>query len=116
MRSTVHTSRCPSEAKVDRMFRVAQALNLHRLGPDDPRLYKSKVSKVSKLIIAREVRKRTWYQLVYQGESAWILAFFCTGSFKGPAADANRRVPCGVQRSLLCVKTSCRGQKFPCNR
>ncbi|ADV23044.1 hypothetical protein I305_03729 [Cryptococcus gattii E566] len=52
--------------------RIAQALNLHRLGPDSELLYKSKNSK---LIIAREVRKRTWYQLLYQGK------FCCTPYF-----------------------------------
>lgn len=50
--------------------RIAQALNLHRLGPDSELLYKSKNSK---LIIAREVRKRTWYQLLYQ--DAFHVAF-----------------------------------------
>lgn len=45
-------------------IRVAQALNMHRLGPD-------KDSKYSD--IAREVRKRTWYQLLYQ--DAFHVAF-----------------------------------------
>lgn len=45
-------------------FRIAQALNLHRLGPD-PDMTTSEGS----LSIAREVRKRTWYQLVIQGVS-----------------------------------------------
>lgn len=45
--------------------RIAQSLRLHQLGPDAEQTYHSKNSKV---IVEREVRKRTWYQLLYQGE------------------------------------------------
>lgn len=45
-------------------IRVAQALNLHRLGPDP---------NPQEPDIAREVRKRTWYQLLYQ--DAFHVAF-----------------------------------------
>ena len=52
------------------LFRVAQALNLNHLGPD-PYLQagdNGAQRMTPKAIINREVKKRTWWQLVIQGK------------------------------------------------
>lgn len=52
-------------------LRVAQALNLNHLGPDPyPQSGDNKAQRLTpKAVINREVKKRTWWQLVIQGKS-----------------------------------------------
>jgi hypothetical protein len=58
-------------------LRVAQALNLNHLGPDPYSQpgHNGAQRMTSKAIINREVKKRTWWQLVIQGDSCPRSAF-----------------------------------------
>lgn len=71
--------------------RIAQALNLHRLGPGKPE---------GKVSIAREVRKRVWHQLVIQGE---FCVTRCAVAALVSLAESPRLVPCRIQRYQLYV-------------
>lgn len=71
--------------------RIAQALNLHRLGPDP----NSKAAPLGgSAIVIREVKKRIWWQLTCQGIQIVLNVHY-------RADQLPRLVSCGFQRNML---------------